>query len=152
MKKTFLLSIIFVILGAILGIFLKSNYQDKVINAFSEGKIYYFLQEGVYSSQEIMMENTKDLDVKLINEENNKYYVYLGITRDEENAKKIKELYKNKGYQLYIKEINLSNEEFFNNVTQFDLLIKNTEKETEILTIEEVVLANYEEIIKNNRS
>ncbi len=152
MKKTFLLSIIFVILGAILGIFLKSNYQDKVISAFSEGKIYYFLQEGVYSSQEIMMENTKDLDVKLINEENNKYYVYLGITRDEENAKKIKELYKNKGYQLYIKEINLSNEEFFNNVTQFDLLIKNTEKETEILTIEEVVLANYEEIIKNNRS
>ncbi len=152
MKKTFLLSIIFVILGAILGIFLKSNYQDKVISAFSEGKIYYFLQEGVYSNQEIMMENTKDLDVKLINEENNKYYVYLGITRDEENAKKIKELYKNKGYQLYIKEINLSNEEFFNNVTQFDLLIKNTEKETEILTIEEVVLANYEEIIKNNRS
>lgn len=148
MKKTFLLGGIFIVLGASLGVFLNSKYQDKIISTFSEGKIYYFLQEGVYSSQEIMNENTKDLDVKLINEEDGKYYVYLGITREEENAKKIKELYSNKGYQLYIKEISLSNEEFFNNVTQFDLLIKNTEKEAEILTIEEVVLANYEEIIK----
>ena len=49
-----------------------------------------------------------------------------------------------------LKEINLSNEEFFNNVTQFDLLIENSETEEEILTIEEVVLANYEEIIKKS--
>ncbi|MDD5887899.1 MAG: hypothetical protein PUC82_00215 [bacterium] len=150
MKKTFLLSIIFIILGASIGILFREKYQEQILNVFSEGKIYYFLQEGIYSSKEIMTENTKDLDVKLINEENNKYYVYLGITRSEENAKKIKEIYKNKGYQLYIKEINLSNEEFFNNVTQFDLLIENSETEEEILTIEEVVLANYEEIIKKS--
>lgn len=150
MKKTFLLSIVFIILGASIGILFREKYQEQILNVFSEGKIYYFLQEGIYSSKEIMTENTKDLDVKLINEENNKYYVYLGITRSEENAKKIKEIYKNKGYQLYIKEINLSNEEFFNNVTQFDLLIENSETEEEILTIEEVVLANYEEIIKKS--
>lgn len=148
MKKAFLLSGIFISLGAVFGVFLNSKYQDKIISTFSEGKIYYFLQEGIYSSKEIMIENTKDLDAKLINEENGKYYVYLGITRDEDNAKKIKELYNKKGYQLYIKEVSLANEEFYNNVMQFDLLIKNTEKESEILTIEEVVLANYEEIIK----
>ncbi len=149
MKKTFLLSMTFLLLGAVTGIILNNKYQNNIISTFNEGKIYYFLQEGVYSSKEIMTENTKDLDIKLVNEENDKYYVYLGITREEENAKKIKELYSNKGYQLYIKEVNLSNEEFYNNVTQFDLLIKNTDKEEEILTIEEVVLANYEEIIKN---
>ena len=44
----------------------------------------------------------------------------------------------------------LSNEEFNNNVTQFDLLINATTSEKEILTIEKVVLANYEEIIKKN--
>ena len=59
-----------------------------------------------------------------------------------------KEIYENKGYQIYIKEQNLSNEEFYNNVTQFDILINSTNKESEILTIEEVVLANYEELIK----
>lgn len=148
MKKTFLLSIFFITLGTILGIFLRNSYKDNLLGAFGEGKIYYFLQEGVYSNKDIMTENTKDLNIKLVNEENGKYYVYLGITRDEENVKKIKEIYNTKGYQLYIKEVNLSNEEFYNNVTQFDLLIKNTTKEEEILTIEEVVLANYEEIIK----
>lgn len=148
MKKTFLLSIFFITLGTILGIFLRNSYKDNLLGTFGEGKIYYFLQEGVYSNKDIMTENTKDLNIKLVNEENGKYYVYLGITRDEENVKKIKEIYNTKGYQLYIKEINLSNEEFYNNVTQFDLLIKNTTKEEEILTIEEVVLANYEEIIK----
>lgn len=148
MKKTFLLSIFFITIGTILGIFLRNSYKDNLLGAFGEGKIYYFLQEGVYSNKDIMTENTKDLNIKLVNEENGKYYVYLGITRDEENVKKIKEIYNTKGYQLYIKEINLSNEEFYNNVTQFDLLIKNTTKEEEILTIEEVVLANYEEIIK----
>ena len=78
-------------------------------------------------------------------------YVYLGITRDSNNAKKIKAIYEKKGYQIYIKEQNLSNEEFYNNVTQFDLLITGTNKESEILTIEEVVLANYEELIKKDK-
>lgn len=149
MKKTFLLSSFFLILGTVSGIILNTKYKDTIISTFNEGKIYYFLQEGVYSNEKIMLENTKDLEIKLVNKENDKFYVYLGITRDEENAKKIKQIYNNKGYQLYIKEVSLSNEEFYNNVTQFDLLIKNTDKKEEILTIEEVVLANYEEIIKS---
>ena len=149
MKKTFLLSSFFLILGTVSGIILNTKYKDTIISTFNEGKIYYFLQEGVYSNEKIMLENTKDLETKLVNKENDKFYVYLGITRDEKKAKKIKQIYNNKGYQLYIKEVSLSNEEFYNNVTQFDLLIKNTDKKEEILTIEEVVLANYEEIIKS---
>lgn len=149
MKKTFLLSFVFLLLGTMTGFIMNIKYNDNLISTFNEGKNYFFLQEGVYSSEKIMLENTKELDVKLINKDNNKYYVYLGITREEEIAKKLKEIYANKGYQLYIKEVNIANEEFYNNVTQFDLLINNTDKENEILTIEEVVLANYEEIIIN---
>ena len=98
-----------------------------------------------------MRENTKDILIKTVDVLNNKQYVYLGITRDSNNAKKIKAIYEKKGYQIYIKEQNLSNEEFYNNVTQFDLLINGTNKESEILTIEEVVLANYEELIKKDK-
>ena len=93
----------------------------------------------------------KDILIKTVDVLNNKQYVYLGITRDSNNAKKIKAIYEKKGYQIYIKEQNLSNEEFYNNVTQFDLLINGTNKESEILTIEEVVLANYEELIKKDK-
>lgn len=130
---------------------LNSTYKEKLVNTFSEGKTYYFIQEGVYSSKEIMTENTKDIQVKTVDTLNDKQYVYLGITRDNNNAKKIKDIYEKKGYQIYIKEQNLSNEEFYNNVTQFDILVNSTDKASEILTIEEVVLANYEELIKKDK-
>lgn len=148
MKKTFLLSIIFIFFGVVSGYILNTHLHLNSIETFKEETKYYFLQEGIYSNLDILKENTKNLDVKLINEENNKYYVYLAITTKEETAEKIKKIYDKKGYQTYIKEINLANEEFYNNVIQFDLLIEHTNKEEEILTIEEVVLANYEEIIK----
>ena len=149
MKKTLKISIFSIALGTIAGIILNNTYKEKLSNSFlNEEKTYYFIQEGVYSSTSSMQENTKELLVKTVDSKNDKQYVYLGITRDEKNAKKLKEIYENKGYQIYIKEQNLSNEEFYNNVTQFDILINSTNKESEILTIEEVVLANYEELIK----
>ena len=148
MKKTIILSLIFTLLGTLTGLIINTNH-NKQIRTFNEEKKYYFLQEGIYSNEKNMLEITKELDSKLVINENNKYYVYLGITKEEKIAQKIKNIYQNKGYSLYIKEINISNEEFYNNVTQFDLLINNTNKENEILTIEEVVLANYEEIILN---
>lgn len=151
MKKTIIVSFVSIILGALSAMILNSTYKEKIINTFSEGKTYYFIQEGVYSSKEIMSENTKDILVKTVDTLNDKQYVYLGITRDNNNAKKIKDIYEKKGYQIYIKEQNLSNEEFYNNVTQFDILVNSTDKESEILTIEEVVLANYEELIKKDK-
>lgn len=146
-----IVSLVSIILGALSAMLLNSTYKEKLVNTFSEGKTYYFIQEGVYSSKEIMTENTKDIQVKTVDTLNDKQYVYLGITRDNNNAKKIKDIYEKKGYQIYIKEQNLSNEEFYNNVTQFDILVNSTDKASEILTIEEVVLANYEELIKKDK-
>ena len=147
MKKKIFYSIIILITGIIVG---RNIYLSKSSQTFSNKDIYYFIQEGVYSSKSIMEENIKNMDLKVVDELDNKYYVYLGITKDESIAKKLKKIYESQGYQIYIKEVSLSNEEFNNNVTQFDLLINATTSEKEILTIEKVVLANYEEIIKKN--
>ncbi len=148
MKKTLIIGVLFLLIGTFLGNYLYTNAKEKLTQTFKEGNTYYFLQEGVYTSKDIMEENSKNMNIKAIDFKNDKYYVYLGITKSKEIATKIKEIYEKDGYQLYIKEVNLANEEFYNNVTQFDLLIKNTEEKEEILKIEEVVLANYEEIIK----
>lgn len=147
MKKKIFYSIIILITGIIVG---RNIYLSKSTQVFSNKDIYYFIQEGVYSSKSIMEENIKNMDLKVVDEIDNKYYVYLGITKDELIAKRLKEIYESEGYQIYIKEVSLSNEEFNNNVTQFDLLINATTSKKEILTIEKVVLANYEEIIKKN--
>lgn len=148
MKKTLIIGIAFLIVGIFVGNYIYNNNTEKLESTFASGKNYYFIQEGVYSSKEIMEESIKDINIKVVDFENNKYYVYLGITRDYEIAEKIKNLYSKDGYTLYIKERTITNEEFYNNVSQFDLLIKNAETKDEILTIEEVVLANYEEILK----
>ena len=147
MKKKIFYSLIILITGIIVG---RNIYLSKSTQVFSNKDIYYFIQEGVYSSKSIMEENIKNMDLKVVDEIDNKYYVYLGITKDENIAKKLKEIYESLGYQIYIKELSLSNEEFNNNVTQFDLLINASTSTKEILTIEKVVLANYEEIIKKN--
>lgn len=147
MKKVIIVGGIFLIVGLLLGNKL-STAKNSITDVFSEGKTYYFLQEGVYTSKEIMEENTKNMNIKAVDFKNSKYYVYVGITKEEKIAKKIKKLYEEEGYQIYIKEVRLSNEEFDSNVTQFDLLINSTNSKDEILTITEVVLANYEEIIK----
>ena len=92
MKKTLKISIFSIALGTIAGIILNNTYKEKLSNSFlNEEKTYYFIQEGVYSSTSSMQENTKDLLVKTVDSKNDKQYVYLGITRDEKNAKKLKE-------------------------------------------------------------
>ena len=150
MTKTIKLMIISIFIGTILGTILNTNYKYKIVNTINKDNTYYFIQEGVYSSKNLLQENTKDLNTKTVDKKNNKYYVYLGITRNIKIANRIKDIYKKEGYSTYIKEVNLDSEEFYNNVEQFDLLIKDTTDNEEVLTIEQVILANYEEIFKNN--
>ena len=150
MKKTIILALIFIIVGAIFGMNLYKKSYISIVKAFNEENICYFLQEGVYTNEDTMKESIKDLEDKVIEKINNKYYVYVAITKDEAVAKKIKAIYQNKNINLYQKEKVVKNEEFLNNVTQFDLLIRESSSSEEILTIEEVVLANYEETSKIN--
>ena len=146
MKKTMLLVVIFVFLGAICGNYLYRKAPNS-ISVFQENNTFYFLQEGIYSSKDIMQENVGDLANKLAVLEDNKYYVYVGITMDKDNANKIKKIYEDMGYKIYIKSVALDNEEFVSNVSQFDLLVKESDSKDDILTVEEVVMANYEQII-----
>ena len=111
--------------------------------------MYYFLQEGVYSNSESLQNNLSSLGQKLVDYKDKKYYVYVGITKSIEVAEKLRDIYEKKGYKIYLKEKDIKSEEFSTNVDQFDLLIRDTKDEDQILTIEEVVLANYEEIFKN---
>lgn len=126
------------------------NNRDLILDSInSRGEVYYFIQEGVYSDKEILENNLSKLDHKIIDYNNNRFYVYVGITKSKEVAEKLQKIYTKKGVQVIQKEKYLENEEFSSNVAQFDLLIDETDVTEEILTIEEVVLANYDELIKN---
>ena len=90
-----------------------------------------------------MQSETRDLNPKVYEEKNGKYYVYVGITGNKDNAEKIQNIYKDSGFNIKINEISINDEEFINNLKQLDILINNTNNQDEILTIEEVVLSNF---------
>lgn len=148
MKKYIISGLILIVIGFIIGNYIFSN-QKKLLAVINPQEAIYFLQEGIYSNRNNLNNNTKNLNNKVIEHQNKKYYVYVGITKNKKVAEKLKNIYTNKGYQITIKEKNKVTEEFIINVEQFDLLLEATNDEDEILTIEEIVLANYQETSKN---
>lgn len=136
-----------ILLGGITGKILYNKYEDTTL-VFNENNTAYFLQEGVYDTKESMNRNTKDINPKLVINKNNKYYVYVGISKSLDGINKIKRVYKRKGYNVISKEKKINDESFLINLAQYDILLESNTTTNDILTIEEVVLSNYEETIK----
>ena len=146
MKKTIIKGLFFIVVGFFIGQLL---FGDKLelIKKIQKGDAYYFLEEGVYNDYS-NIQNNSNIYRRIIENKNNKYHVYIGITRDKEVLDKLKSIYKKENINVTVKEKILESVEFKTNIEQFDLLIKQTKDTSQILTIEEVVIANYQEIIK----
>ena len=146
-KSFFVTMIVAILLGSILGNFLFEQYKLESSEVVKEVNSLYFIMEGSYSSLEQAYNATKDIDVKLITKEDANYIVYLSITKDSNNLEKLEKLYKDLNINTTIKTMSVSNKEFLATLEQMDLLINNTKDNEEILSINEVVLANYQEFV-----
>lgn len=151
MKKTTILYILGAILiGVFIGKYVYNGYQNETKEAFKDmNENIYLLQYGVYSSNDSMVENTKNLKNYFYYIENNKYHVIIGVTMDKDLKDKIKKA-NSIDNDIYIKKVSINNDEFIESLKQYDNLIKNTEDKTTILTAEKQILSKYEELIINN--
>lgn len=151
MKKTTILYILGAILiGVFIGKYVYNGYQNETKEAFKDmNENIYLLQYGVYSSNDSMVENTKNLKDYFYYIENNKYHVIIGVTMDKDLKDKIKNA-NSIDNDIYIKKVSINNDEFIESLKQYDNLIKNTEDKTTILTAEKQILSKYEELIINN--
>lgn len=151
MKKTTILYILGAILiGVFIGKYVYNGYQNETKEAFKDmNENIYLLQYGVYSSNDSMVENTKNLKDYFYYIENNKYHVIIGVTMDKDLKDKIKNA-NSVDNDIYIKKVSINNDEFIESLKQYDNLIKNTEDKTTILTAEKQILSKYEELIINN--
>ena len=143
MKNKLVVATFFLIAGLVAGNNIYNKIDLDILETFKEENNYYLLQEGIYDTKESMQSETRDINPKIYEEKNNKYYVYVGISSNLENAQKIEKIYTDNGIDITVKKIKINDEEFINNITQFDILISNTNNTDEILTIEEVVLSSY---------
>lgn len=118
MKKLFLTGLTFIVIGYFLG-----NYIFNIkVNLFDTGNDkYYFIKN------------------KTTNE-------YLAITKDLEIVERLQIIYKSQGIKSLVLEKEINSTILASNIKQFDSLVKTATKEQDIITIEEVVLANYKKI------
>ena len=146
-KSFFITMIVAILLGSVLGNFLFEQYKLESSEVVKEVNSLYFIMEGAYSNLEQAEKSSEDIDVKLITKEDANYIVYLAITKDSNNLEKMEKLYKDLNINTTIKTMSVSNEQFLATLEQMDLLINNTKDNEEILSINEVVLANYQEFV-----
>lgn len=149
--KKYLLTILFaLIVGFFLGNFLLKQYNDyETITVSVENKELYFFQYGVYSSLENMEENTINLENYIYKIEDEKYYVYIGLTGDKNNIDKLNKYFKGLGYDIIVKSYYVYDEEFINLLNNFDEVIKNTEDSTVLSSIICQTLQKYEDVVNN---
>ncbi len=125
MKKQIILVIV---MGSIFGYFFGSiifkNYKGSEYIG-DNGNIYY-LQYGVYTTKEGAVENTKKLTVNYnIQEMDNKYYVYLGVTTSYNIALNLQKKYKEKNIYTYIRSDYVENSETLDKLKEYDSKIKD---------------------------
>jgi len=150
MKKYLLTFVITLIIGFFLCDFFINQYNEyEGIKVSGTGEELFFVQYGVFSSIESMEENTIALQNYVYNIDEGLYYVYVGITKYEDNAEKIVNYYKSMGYDAIIKQFEITNQNFINLLVNYDEVLKNTKDETAISSVINQVLIKYEEVVVN---
>lgn len=149
MKKYFWSIFFSLLIGIYLGKFMLNQYND--FNVFPVAYGYdtlFFLEQGVYSDIDSMKEGMSSFSYYIYDVRDGKYHTYVGITKNRENASKIKEYYDNKGYDIYIRENNIDSSSFVSVVSQYDLLLIDASGDA-IDDICNQVLSSYEELVIN---
>ena len=145
MKKNFWIPLtLAIVLGFVSAQIVSSTYRN---NLSSSSYNAYLLQIASFENVDSISSDMKNNTDYLIVNENNMYNVYVGITTDLSNANKIKNIYEKKNIEVYIKPTVINNIEFVSNLEQYDLLLSEVENEDNLISISDVVLSSYEEIV-----
>ena len=143
MKKNIIIVIILgSLIGFLFGNLLFKNYEG--IEYMDEDGNIYYVQYGVYTSNEAALDNASKLNNYKIIELDDKYYVYLGVTTDYDLAVKIQNMYKEKDIYTYIRSDYVSNSETLELLKQFDDKLKDKENEEEIESVMQEIFENQE--------
>ena len=141
MKKNF---IFYAFLALLLG-FVSAEviYNDYKKNLDETKYNAYLVQIGSFDELDYEVNS----DNYLVLNEDGVYNVYAGITTKLSNATKIKDLYESENIKSYIKPTIIDNVEFISNLKQFDILLEEVENNDNLISINDVIISRYEELI-----
>lgn len=146
MKKLLITLLITSLISFLFGNYIFKVYIKNVKEIVKEASsIYddvYMLLYGSYNTIEKAKKN--NLNNYILKEEYGFYKVYIGVTKSKENAEIIREIYKEKGNDIYIKEKRISGLEFMDYLYNVDVDFKIL-TEGEILEIQNNIINKYKE-------
>jgi len=108
------------------------------------------LQFGIFNTKDELNKSVSNISNYMLIEKNNKYYVYLGVSTKKDNAKKLQEVFNDNNIEVSIKKTIIDNVEFISNLEQFDILLESATNDDDLLSINEVIISSYEEMVLNN--
>ncbi|MBP3461362.1 MAG: hypothetical protein J6K21_03020 [Bacilli bacterium] len=141
-----------ILIGFFMGNFMFKQYSQKVDTVSLTGENLYFLQAGVFSSESSMKEAMSKSSYYIYRKENNMYYSYVGIVKNEKNLEKLKDYFKQEGYDIYVREMFVSNISFLTILDQYETLLQETTDNKIIKSIENQVLGKYEELVIDDKN
>lgn len=139
------------------------KYGDDMKNSFYVPLVLsivigFISAQIVYNSyQKNILENEYNAYLIKVDGQNNNdsYYVFdesdytsiVGITTNILNANKLKKIFEKEGMSIYIKPVIIDNEEFINSLKQYDILVNEVDDEKNLISINDVILSSYKELV-----
>lgn len=150
MKKTIIWVLLALISGALLGKFTFDRYENvDTKNVISYDNYVYLLKYDKYNNFEEMKEKVTNVDKYIYIEKDDKVTAYVAIAKTKENINKIKDIYNTKNINLEVTKEKIDNEEFIQNLNEYEKLLSASDDEKSLLIIEKQILSCYEELMVN---
>ncbi len=122
-----------IIIGYVFGNLIYKNYNG--LEYIEEDGNIYYVQYGVYVSKEAALKNVMQLDNYIIKENDDKFYVYLGITTTLNTALKIQNYYEERDIHTYIRSDYVENSETLSKLKEYDTKLEKLETNEELTEV-----------------
>jgi hypothetical protein len=151
MRKTLIWIILAIISGSLLGKYTFDKYKKiDIDNILKSDKNIYALKYKMYSNTNEMYEDISDIDRYIYIQNNDVITVYLAIAKNKENITKLKSIYDNKNVKTIISKIKIVNNDFINDLDEYERLLSVTSDSKTLLTIENQILSSFEKKVVIN--
>lgn len=137
--------------GAFLGKTTFDRYKKvDSINVISNNTNVYALRYGKYANLDEMQDDVTHVDRYIYIESKDDVSAYVALATTHDSINKIKKVYKDKNLNLTVSKINIENEEFIENLNEYEKLLKATDDYKSLLIIENQILSCYMNLVVDN--
>ena len=150
MKKTIIWVLLALISGALLGKFTFDRYENiDTKNVISYDNYVFMLKYSTYNNLDEISYMVTSVYRYIYIEKENTITAYVAIAKTKENINKIKDIYNTKNINLEVTKEKIDNEEFIQNLNEYEKLLSASDDEKSLLIIEKQILSCYEELMVN---